>query len=141
MSQSPKFISNINIVKDEKDKSNTSVNSLNYNSIVRDMSIGLTAYETVCSPREISDESKVSFTQEQINKAEQEAKNEIERWKKAQDDIAAITNAQEARFEALLEPLKKYEMEQQERLFYTIQVPDEYKEDINFLITTVSQKV
>jgi len=26
-------------------------------------------------------------------------------------------------------------------LFYTIQVPDEYKDDINFLITTVSQKV
>ena len=72
MSQLPKFISNINIVKDEKDKSNTSVNSLNYNSIVRDMSIGLTAYETVCSPREISDESKISFSKEQINKVIEE---------------------------------------------------------------------
>ncbi len=72
MSQLPKFISNINIVKDEKDKSNTSVNSLNYNSIVRDMSIGLTAYETVCSPREISDESKISFSKDQINKVIEE---------------------------------------------------------------------
>ena len=79
--------------------------------------------------------------QEQVNKAEAEARSQIEKWKKAQDDIAAVTNAQEERFEALLEPLRKYEMEQQERLFYTIQVPDEYKEDINFLITTVSQKV
>jgi hypothetical protein len=32
-------------------------------------------------------------------------------------------------------------MERQQRLFYTIQVPDEYKEDIDFLLTTVSQKV
>ena len=29
----------------------------------------------------------------------------------------------------------------QQRLFYTIQVPDEYKEDIDFLLNTVSQKV
>ena len=32
-------------------------------------------------------------------------------------------------------------MERQQRLFYTIQVPDEYKDDIDFLLTTVSQKV
>lgn len=83
----------------------------------------------------------VAQAQETINKAEANAQAEIARWKKAQDDIATATFFQEERFESLLEPLKKYEMEQQERLFYTIQVPDEYKEDINFLITTVSQKV
>ena len=48
---------------------------------------------------------------------------------------------EEAKFEAILAPLRQYEKEKQERLFYTIQVPDEYKEDINFLLTTVSQKV
>lgn len=79
--------------------------------------------------------------QEQVNKAEIEAKNEIERWKKAEQDIAAVVTLQEERYEALLAPLQQYEKEQQERLFYTIQVPDEYKEDINFLVTTVSQKV
>jgi hypothetical protein len=36
------------------------------------MSIGLTAYETVCSPREISDESKISFSKDQINKVIEE---------------------------------------------------------------------
>lgn len=51
------------------------------------------------------------------------------------------TKEEEKRFNSLLEPLKQYEKEKQERLFYTIQVPDEYKEDIDFLLTTVSKKV
>lgn len=37
--------------------------------------------------------------------------------------------------------LKQYDAEQQEKLFYTIQLPDEYKEDIEFLLTTVAAKV
>lgn len=48
---------------------------------------------------------------------------------------------EEARFNAILEPLRQYEKEKQERLFYTIQVPDEYKDDIEFLLTTVAAKV
>lgn len=48
---------------------------------------------------------------------------------------------EEAKFEAILAPLRQYEKEKQERLFYTIQVPDEYKDDIEFLLTTVSQKI
>ena len=32
-------------------------------------------------------------------------------------------------------------MQQEERLFYTVQTPEEYREDIDFLLTTVSQKV
>lgn len=70
-----------------------------------------------------------------------EVAKEIKYLEQAQQDIATETQYQQQRFESLLEPLKKYEIERQERLFYTIQVPDEYKEDINFLITTVSQKV
>ena len=73
MSQSPKFISNLTIVKNEKDKLSTTVNSADFHSISRDMNtIGLTAYESVCSPREISDESKISFSSEQINKVIEE---------------------------------------------------------------------
>ena len=86
-------------------------------------------------------EQFVKQAQERVNKAERDAAVEIEKWKKAQQDIAAVTLMQEERFEALLEPLKKYEMKQQERLFYTIQVPDEYREDIDFLLTTVAQKI
>lgn len=59
----------------------------------------------------------------------------------SQKNIIADTLAQQERFEGLLLPLKQYEMDKQERLFYTIQVPDEYKQDIDFLLTTVSQKV
>ena len=79
--------------------------------------------------------------QERVNKAEVEARTNIDRWKKAQQDIADVTAFQEERFESLLAPLRKYEMEKQERLFYTIQVPDEYKQDIDFLLNTVSQKI
>ena len=72
---------------------------------------------------------------------QKEVANEIEFLEKAQKDIANETQHQQERFESLLEPLKKYEMEQQERLFYTIQIPNEYKDDVHFLVTTVSQKV
>lgn len=71
----------------------------------------------------------------------QETQSVIDAARESQENILAETRAQQERFEGLLLPLRQYEMEQQERLFYTIQVPDEYKEDISFLITTVSQKV
>lgn len=45
------------------------------------------------------------------------------------------------RFDALLTSLKKYEIEQQQKLYYTIQVPDEYKNDIDYLLTIVSPKI
>lgn len=85
-----------------------------------------------------------SFAREaqlQINQIEENTKTEIERFQNAQRQIANETSYQEERYESLLEPLRKYEIEQQERLYYTIQVPDEYKEDISFLLNTVSQKV
>ena len=74
-------------------------------------------------------------------KIQQETQSIIDSARESQENILAETRIQQERFEGLLQPLKQYEMEQQERLFYTIQVPDEYKEDINFLITTVSQKI
>ena len=67
-SSSPKFISNLNIIQNEKNKSNITVNSYNYQSIVKNMPIGLTAYESVCSPRTIENELNVSFTKDQVNK-------------------------------------------------------------------------
>ena len=48
---------------------------------------------------------------------------------------------QEKKFQAILAPLQQYEKDKQERLYYTIQVPDEYKDDIDFLLTTVSQRI
>lgn len=86
----------------------------------------------------------IKFEREELEKEHkfrQEVQNNIDAAKRSQDNILADTLYQQQRYEALLAPLRQYEMEQQERLFYTIQVPDEYKDDINFLITTVSQKV
>ena len=74
-------------------------------------------------------------------KLRQETQSVIDAARESQENILAETRAQQERFEGLLQPLKQYEMEQQERLFYTIQVPDEYKEDIEFLLTTVAAKI
>lgn len=86
----------------------------------------------------------IQFEREELEKEHkfrQEVQEVIDSARESQENILAETRAQQERFEGLLLPLRQYEMEQQERLFYTIQVPDEYKDDINFLITTVSQKV
>ena len=51
-----------------------------------------------------------------------------------------IADAQE-RFNSIERTLAQYEKEKQAKLFYTIQLPDEYKDDIEFLLTTVAVKV
>ena len=48
---------------------------------------------------------------------------------------------EQEKFQNILAPLRLYEREQQERLFYTIQIPEEYRDDINFLLTSVAEKV
>ena len=78
---------------------------------------------------------------EKEHKFRQEVFENIEAARKSQNNILADTLYQQQRYEALLEPLRQYERDLQEKLYYTIQVPDEYKDDINFLVTTVSQKV
>jgi hypothetical protein len=86
----------------------------------------------------------IKFEREELekeHKVRQEVQDNIDAAKRSQDNILADTLYQQQRYEALLAPLKQYEMERQERLFYTIQVPDEYKEDIDFLLTTVASKV
>ena len=97
-------------------------------------------------------EAKQEFYKKLVEECEQKSKEEVKRI----DNAAALTieecvskvkeyenntDAARQRYEALIAPIKQYEMERQQRLFYTIQVPDEYKDDIDFLLTTVSQKV
>ena len=77
----------------------------------------------------------------QMLELEEERENYKLQIKNERERLDKDLENQQQKFDSLIEPLKKYEMDKQERLFYTIQVPDEYKEDINFLITTVSQKV
>ena len=45
------------------------------------------------------------------------------------------------KFEGIERELRSYDAEQQAKLFYTIQLPEEYREDIEFLLTTVAAKV
>ena len=67
-----------------------------------------------------------------------------EKWREAIEQITkykqSIEEAKE-RFESIERTLRAYDAEQQQKLFYTIQLPEEYKEDIEFLLTTVAAKV
>ena len=66
------------------------------------------------------------------------------KWREAIEQIAqynkSIAEAKE-RFESIERTLAQYEKDKQAKLFYTIQLPDEYKDDIEFLLTTVAAKV
>ena len=66
------------------------------------------------------------------------------KWREAIEQIEqydkSIAEAKE-RFESIERTLAQYEKDKQAKLFYTIQLPDEYKDDIEFLLTTVSAKV
>lgn len=63
-----------------------------------------------------------------------EAMEQIEQYNKS---IAEAKN----RFESIERTLRQYDAEQQAKLFYTIQLPEEFQEDIEFLLTTVAAKV
>ena len=85
---------------------------------------------------------------EKIQEQEQSINNLLEAAKVARQEIDDETNQYKENlewwrqhYEAVLEPIKQYEKEKQEKLFYTIQLPDEFKEDIEFLLTTVAAKV
>ena len=79
--------------------------------------------------------------QERVNKADEEAREQIEELEKRKLEALQDTNDQISKLESILEVLRKYDLQQQEKLFYTIQLPDEFKEDIEFLLTTVAAKV
>lgn len=55
--------------------------------------------------------------------------------------IKANTEYMQQQYEALLEPIKQYLKDKQEKYFYTIQLPEEFQDDIEFLLTTVAAKV
>jgi len=75
---------------------------------------------------------------EKERKHAEEVKEEIN-----QNLLEALQEAsfQHEKFESLLAPLQQYEKEKQEKLFYTIQIPEEYHNDIDYLLTTVAQRV
>ena len=70
MNSNPQFISELNIKEEEK--GNIIVNDNNIQQLMRGISIGLTAYESICSPRKIVNESIIEFNKDQITKVIEE---------------------------------------------------------------------
>lgn len=79
-------------------------------------------------------DNEVQHLQELLKntQAETEALS-IEYWARA--------NHEKQKFEGIERVLRTYDEEQQAKLYYTIQLPTEYQEDIEFLLTTVAAKV
>lgn len=67
-----------------------------------------------------------------------------DKYNQVQERIALLEKtAQDAeiKYTGLLAPLQLYEKEQQAKIYYTIQLPEEFREDIDYLLTVVSMKV
>ena len=58
-----------------------------------------------------------------------------------QENIAVQTSLQEERYAGLLAPLQQYEKDKQAKLFYTIQVPEDFHDDIDYLLINVSPHI
>lgn len=84
-------------------------------------------------------------TLRQYDKSADEAKaiaaNLIEETQNKIKEYQLAEEQQRERFLSLRKPLLQYEMDKQAKLFYTIQLPEEYRDDIEFLLTTVAAKV
>lgn len=70
----------------------------------------------------------------QVSVAQEQCKQILNEYEKKSLDA-------QQKYNGLLEPIRQYEMQRQEKLFYTIQLPEEFQEDIDFLLTTVAAKV
>lgn len=96
-------------------------------------------------------EKKQNIEAEIISIENKYAEKELQLVNEYSENVASITqkideymnklNDQQQLYESILGPLKQYEKDQQEKLFYTIQVPEEYREDINYLLTVVNAQI
>ena len=142
----------LNVVQEHADKALKS-----YNETIQKNKENLDTYfeeqkETRQQALDSELKAKQDFYKKIVEECEQKSRKEVEDVETAaktviEECVSKVkeyennTDIARQRYEALIAPIKQYEMERQQRLFYTIQVPDEYKEDIDFLLTTVSQKV
>ena len=86
-------------------------------------------------------ESAVKQYDQQAEEAKAIAARLIEEAQEKVKEYQVAEQQQRERFESLRKPLLQYEMDKQAKLFYTIQLPEEYRDDIEFLLTTVAAKV
>lgn len=98
---------------------------------------------------EIEYENKKSELEKNYNELVRQCRDEstqlhwsLEQTKiKTNNELQEINNNLEqerAKFQAVIAPIQQLEKEQQDKLFYTIQIPEEYRDDINFLLNEVS---
>lgn len=90
--------------------------------------------------------------QQALQEAEADKDKKIKQWqveievkKQERDNLIEsiqqqIENAK-IDFTSLIAPLKQYEKEQQDKLYNTIQIPEEYRDDIAFLLNDVSKHI
>lgn len=90
-------------------------------------------------------ELKLATLEKSYTEQELKIKNDFEAQESALTaalvDLSSKVNYETERYNGILEPLKILEKERQDKLFYTIQIPLEYHDDIDFLLTTVAAKV
>lgn len=103
-----------------------------------DLSILKKAKEEYYSQQLAAEEKECQSKIDIYNAAAEQVYNEAQQ--KIQD-IEQQTQFLQERFNNLLLPLQQYEKDQQAKLYYTIQIPEEYRNDIDYLLTTVTQKV
>ena len=77
----------------------------------------------------------------QAEDAKKWATDQIEEAQGKIKEYQLLEEQQRERFLSVREPLLQYEKDKQAKLFYTIQLPEEYHDDIEFLLTTVAAKV
>lgn len=75
---------------------------------------------------------------EQIKQATAEI---YEECKQKCDEYYLQIAAEQDKLDNIQRVLKQYDADKQAKLYYTIQLPEEYQEDIEFLLTTVAAKV
>lgn len=90
-------------------------------------------------------QSELDSTLKECNEQAEYAKkwmaDQIEQAQAKVKEYQLAEEQQRERFLSLRKPLLQYEMDRQAKLFYTIQLPEEYRDDIEFLLTTVAAKV
>lgn len=95
---------------------------------------------------------KTALYQKDLQQIKDECEQEKARIAELLDNTKAETEAlameywdkvyrQKQKFEGIEQTLRTYDLEKQQKLFYTIQLPEEFQEDIEFLLTTVAAKV
>jgi len=86
----------------------------------------------------------IELEREELEKEHQlrkEVQDNIDIALKSQEKVVNDTQYQRERYEALLEPIRMYETDLNEKLFYTVQVPEQAKEDIDYLINFAAKQV